>query len=210
MSTTAQQRRKTGGKRERTRAALIAATRDVVATKGFAAASLDEIAARAGMTRGAIYSNFAGRGELLLAAMKSKGLSLSPAYAPGAPLKAQLRALAEALVASLPAATSEAKLMAEFQLYALGDPQLRDDVAAGYAQAFGQIADHLVEHHGEELAMPPRALAVVLQSLALGFVYQYLLTPEEITGDVVFRALDALADGVVKGPAEVRDTLPGS
>ena len=92
MSDTDEQRPKTGGKRERTRAALIAATLDVVAEKGFAGASLDAIATRAGMSRGAIYSNFAGRGELLLAAMGSKGLTLSPANTPGGSLRSHLGA----------------------------------------------------------------------------------------------------------------------
>ena len=58
MSTRADQDRSGGGKRERTRAALVAATLAVVAERGFAGASLDEIAARAGMTKGAVYSNF--------------------------------------------------------------------------------------------------------------------------------------------------------
>jgi AcrR family transcriptional regulator len=112
MSMAAETQRRTGGKRERTRAALIAATLDVVAVKGFAGASLDAIATRAGMTRGAIYSNFAGRGELLLAAMGAKGLTLSPVYAPGAPLRVQLRAMADALVEALPRAHGEAKFLA--------------------------------------------------------------------------------------------------
>src|SRR5476649_2089987 len=92
---------RTGGKRERTRATLIASALEVVAAKGFAGASLDEIAARAGMTRGAIYSNFAGRGELFLAAIGSKGLNLSPAWTPGASLKVHLSEMADALVDAL-------------------------------------------------------------------------------------------------------------
>lgn len=198
MSMAAETQRKTGGKRERTRAALIAATLDVVAVKGFAGASLDAIAARAGMTRGAIYSNFAGRGELLLAAMGAKGLTLSPVYTPGAPLRVQLRAMADALVEALPRARGEAKFLAEFQLYALADPDLRNDLARGYATAFGQMADHLVQHHRAELALPPRQLAVILQSLAMGLVCQYLLTPEEVTENVIIAAVEAMADGVVR------------
>lgn len=201
MSMAAETQRRTGGKRERTRAALIAATLDVVAVKGFAGASLDAIAARAGMTRGAIYSNFAGRGELLLAAMGSKGLTLSPAYTPGAPLRVHLRAMADALVEALPRARGEAKFLAEFQLYALADPDLRNDLARGYAAAFGQMADHLVQHHRAELALPPRQLAVILQSLAMGLMCQYLLTPDEVTENVIIAAVEAMADGVVRPAA---------
>jgi len=201
MSDTDEQRPKTGGKRERTRATLIAATLDVVAEKGFAGASLDAIASRAGMSRGAIYSNFAGRGELLLAAMGSKGLTLSPAYTPGGSLTSHLSAMAESLIEALPKAQGEAKFMAEFQLYALGDPELRGDVAKGYAEAFAQSAGYLAEHHGAELAIPPRQLAVVLQSVALGLMCQYLLTPDEVTDTVIRATIEALAAGVVKPAA---------
>jgi AcrR family transcriptional regulator len=42
----------------RTRAALVGAARELFAEKGFAATSRDEIAARAGVTRGALYHHF--------------------------------------------------------------------------------------------------------------------------------------------------------
>ena len=196
MSRVGERGKGSGGKRERTRAILIAATLDVVAEKGFAAASLEEIAKRAGMTRGAIYSNFAGRGELLLAAMGSKGLTLAPVHPADSSLRAQLRAVADALIAALPRAQGESKFLAEFQLYALADPDLRRDIAAGYAAAFGEAADHLAERHGSELAIAPRRLAVVMQSLALGLMCQYLLTPEEVSDEVVIAAFEALAEGV--------------
>jgi AcrR family transcriptional regulator len=201
MSTTAPPRPKPGGKRERTRAALIAATLDVVAEKGFAAASLDAIAARAGMSRGAIYSNFAGRGELLLAAMGSKGLTLAPAYTPGGSFRDHLRAMARALVAALPQARGEAKFMAEFQLYALADPELRRDIAAGYAGAFAQVADFLAEQHAAELLLPPRQMAVAMQAVALGLMCQSLLTPDEVTAEVVIATIEAFADGATKPAA---------
>ena len=44
-----------GGKRARTRKALIEAATEVVAEKGFDRASFEEVARRAGMTRGAVY-----------------------------------------------------------------------------------------------------------------------------------------------------------
>ena len=54
-----------GGKRQRTRAALVEATLAIIAEQGFAAVTLDGVAARAGVTKGAIYSNYRGKGELL-------------------------------------------------------------------------------------------------------------------------------------------------
>ena len=58
---------------------LVEAAATVIAEKGFQRATLDEIAERAGMTKGAIYSNFAGKAELLLAAMMARGLTVEAA-----------------------------------------------------------------------------------------------------------------------------------
>ena len=54
-------------RRQLTREALVAAAAEVFTAKGFHAASLDEIADAAGFTRGAIYSNFGSKEELLFA-----------------------------------------------------------------------------------------------------------------------------------------------
>src|SRR3954447_23818313 len=54
-------------RRQLTREALVAAAAEVFTAKGFHAASLDEIAETAGFTRGAIYSNFGSKEELLFA-----------------------------------------------------------------------------------------------------------------------------------------------
>ncbi|MGF9563968.1 TetR/AcrR family transcriptional regulator [Neorhizobium sp. JUb45] len=52
---------------EENRAKLIAAGRKAFAEKGFSAASMDELTADAGLTRGALYSNFGDKRGLLAA-----------------------------------------------------------------------------------------------------------------------------------------------
>ncbi|MFN3815243.1 TetR/AcrR family transcriptional regulator [Brevundimonas sp.] len=52
---------------EETRAKLIAAGRQAFAEKGFAAASMDDLTAAAGLTRGALYHNFGDKKGLLAA-----------------------------------------------------------------------------------------------------------------------------------------------
>lgn len=59
-----------GDRREQTRAALLAAAERLWAERGIHGASLDDIAAAAGLTKGAVYSNFAGKTDLLLALME--------------------------------------------------------------------------------------------------------------------------------------------
>ena len=53
-----------GGKRARTREKLISAAAAIIGEKGYDRAPLEEIASRAGMTRGAVYGNFKNKEEL--------------------------------------------------------------------------------------------------------------------------------------------------
>jgi AcrR family transcriptional regulator len=54
-------------RREQTRAALLDAAERLWAERGIHGVSLDEIAGTAGLTKGAVYSNFTGKTDLLLA-----------------------------------------------------------------------------------------------------------------------------------------------
>ncbi len=54
-------------RRQQTREHLLAAAAEVFAQRGFHGASLDEVAAVAGFTKGAVYSNFKNKEDLFLA-----------------------------------------------------------------------------------------------------------------------------------------------
>ena len=55
----------------RTRESLIATARDMFLAVGYAATSLDRVALEAGFSKGAVYSNFAGKEELCMAVLDS-------------------------------------------------------------------------------------------------------------------------------------------
>jgi AcrR family transcriptional regulator len=61
--------------RAETRERVMAAAVEVFADRGIAASSLTEIAAAAGLTKGAIYSNFSSKDELVLAIMEEHVVS---------------------------------------------------------------------------------------------------------------------------------------
>jgi AcrR family transcriptional regulator len=185
-----------GGKRERTRAALVTAALAVVAEKGFAAASLDEIAARAGMTKGAIYSNFSSKAGLLLAAMGARGLAMTSPRAPAETIEEELAAMAVELGQVVRRARAEEALIAQFNLYALSDPELRKGMAATYAEGFSRTAGYLAGLKDGTSAMSPRHLAVALQCIALGFMIQSLVTPDDVSDAVIRETLQALARGL--------------
>src|SRR5277367_6382731 len=132
--------RRRGDKRDRTRQALIDAALEVIAEEGFAGASLEAIARRAGVTRGSIYSNFADRDELMTAAVISRGMTLDRDFSRVMPLQAQLQRFAENLLAEFPVAAAGGDLVIEFQVYAMSQPRLRAQMAANYDAMFAQIA----------------------------------------------------------------------
>src|SRR6266567_1315782 len=67
-------------RRELTKTALVDAAAEVFARRGFEGASLEEIAETAGFTRGAIYSNFGSKEDLLLAVVERYNQTLLDAF----------------------------------------------------------------------------------------------------------------------------------
>lgn len=63
-------RRTQAERRETTRAALLAAARELFAERGFAATGREDIAERAGVTRGALYHHFDSKAALALAVIE--------------------------------------------------------------------------------------------------------------------------------------------
>lgn len=186
------------GKRDRTRARLIAAALEVVLEKGFVGAGLDEIAARAGMTKGAIYANFAGKADLMFAVAESQSLTLQPAYVAGGSLADQLRATADALVATLPRVGGVERLIVEFQIYMMAEPELRRRAAALQAEGLAALTAVVEANYADVLAMPAADLVAALQALSLGFLHQHQLTPDAVTEQAIRAAFDALARGAVR------------
>jgi AcrR family transcriptional regulator len=182
-------------KRERTRSALIEATLAIIAERGFAAVSLNEVAARAGVTKGSIYSNFRGKGALLWAAAGRKRLNVIPKIIPGAPLQSHARAIARALIPLIPQIEREADFHRELLIYSRTDPELAALQAAQWDALFDAIAQGLETELGERLTMPSRVLSLGIQALIRGFVSQWTDTPSEVTEDIVARNFQALLVG---------------
>jgi AcrR family transcriptional regulator len=184
-----------GDKRERTRRRLIAATLEVIGEAGFAGTSLEAIARRAGVTRGSIYSNFAGRDELMTAAVAAQGMRLDRSFAARLPLADQLRAFAETLLDQFPAGARDGSLVIEYQLYAMSQPALRAQLAAAYGEMFRQMGASLAAQYEGRLAISVHALALAVQALTMGLIWQFMLTPDEVRREDVLAAFAALARG---------------
>ena len=91
-------RKPKGDKRDRTRAALLEAARQLVREKGHERTTLEEVAARAGMTTGAIYGNFKNRDELFIALGHNYWPPVKPVIAADATFAEAMQALAQATI----------------------------------------------------------------------------------------------------------------
>lgn len=80
------------------RAAVLEAAREVFEAQGYQAATMDEIAARAGVSKRTVYHHFASKEALFEALVEATWEALEGAsrmrYDPSAPVEAQLRAMA--------------------------------------------------------------------------------------------------------------------
>src|SRR5262245_56003118 len=183
-----------GGKRERTRARLIEAAAQVIGEKGYERATLEEVAARAGMTRGAIYGNFKNREELFLAVVGTRWQPIVPPWKPGAPLKEQLRILGEAVVAAAPARRAQAVGALSFQLYALTHEEMRARLVQANVDIY-QWLEQVVPQFipAGALPMPVSQFVRVLHALTDGLLFLRFLTPELITDEVIIAAFEGFA-----------------
>jgi len=175
-----------GQKRARTRARLLEAAAALVREQGFEKISLEAVAARAGMTRGAIYGNFRNKEDLLLALVSARWEPLLPPFRAGANFAEHMEELAEAVIAAMPGRAAAAVGAASFQAYALTHPEMQARVAAGNAEVYRRMAEAVRTAAPEAtLPLPADDLVRVLHALIDGLMFLHALTPDLIDADTV-------------------------
>jgi AcrR family transcriptional regulator len=176
--------------RERTRQELLAAAARVFAAKGFTGASVDDVAEAAGFTKGAVYSNFASKTDLMLALIEDRirrqSEIVEDAFA-GASLEEGLREL-DARASGTTALDREwMMLVGEFMLYAMRDERARVALAAEYERARGLSAAMIASKYAESGTtppLPPRDIAILIESLGIGLGFQALIDPTGVSPDL--------------------------
>ena len=186
-------RKPKGDKRDRTRAALLEAARALVREKGYARTTLEEVAARAGMTTGAIYGNFKNREELFIALGQTYWAPIQPKIPPGATFAEALHAIAKATLVAADERASVAIGRLTGLAYALKSAQMRARVLEVTKDSYQFGAEWLRTFDPSELPMPAEHLVCVIHALIEGLVMQRILTPELFPDEVFYAAFAALA-----------------
>ena len=166
---------------EHTRSLLLDAAEDVFAEKGFAPATLDDIAYAAGYTKGAIYKHFTTKEDLFLAVSDRYWRRYFDTFAEVMATSKKVTAHEIDEIArrwrqlSHDRGAEHAALGHEFTLYLHRNPQARDSVAAKRAEVVEQLAEFIVtgiDRLGATLRIPSSTLAQVLiatsDSIVLG------------------------------------------
>jgi AcrR family transcriptional regulator len=183
-----------GGKRARTRKQLIEAAAAVIGEKGFDRASLEDIAARAGMTRGAVYGNFKNKEELFLALIETQWKLIVSPLRPGASLKEQMRILGKTVATAAKERRKYAAVATAFQLYTLTHEPMRAILTEKNRAVYRWIEKELVKAiPAKSLPMPAKQFVRVLDAVTTGLLFSYFQTPELIKEDVFTAAFEALA-----------------
>lgn len=180
-------------RRARTRERLIDAAAQAIAERGFQATTLDEIAARAGMTKGAIYDNFDSKDELFFAVIEARPNRLPMPEKQTGSAKKRLRRMAKAVVADGDHARLQIPLRSEFLLYTLAHPEMHERVEAWLKAGFAVERERLLEvFDKDELPMSPAAFVVMLQAMVPGLLYLRSQSPALVSDEVVEEIFEAL------------------
>ena len=178
------QRMRRQDRKERTRAEIVAAAREVFLHRGFHGASLEEISEQAGYTKGAVYSNFAGKDELFLAVFDAHAAGRARAYtqaaAGAATLEEGLQALSREMTTGAQADPRWVPVLIEFWTHASRQEALRRQVSERHERNLDTIAallQGLAERHGVTFRIPVREVARGHAAQRNGMELERLLDP---------------------------------
>jgi AcrR family transcriptional regulator len=186
-----------------TRQALVDAAATLVVERGYAAASVEAISARAGFTRGAFYANFSSKEELLAEVLQQRVYAAYSRLAedvgtPGtAPSPTELGERL-ARMQDDPDGAWLFRIWLELLAHAAREPGFRE-IAAGFWRANRAASAHaierLAESQGEALAEDPKVLATISIALDIGLALQRFVDPDDVPASVYPAAYELLHRG---------------
>jgi AcrR family transcriptional regulator len=193
-------------KKARTRAQLIDAAAAVFARRGFVAASLDEVAEEAGLTKGAVYSNFDSKEELFQAVIDERLNEPMLRLAADIDTTGNIadRAMEGArMFVDIAQQERELFLLAlEHNIYVARHPEHAAAFMARYREQLAAVADLITaqsEKSGLSLPLPADQMAIAAEALTQGMALQRLADPDSVPDDLLGRVYALLfqlpADG---------------
>jgi AcrR family transcriptional regulator len=174
---------------------LLRAASTVFAERGFAGATMQQVAATAGFTTGALYSNFASKDDLFFELFGSEvtgRIAAVRAILGQADLSVINDATALAAGQHLTAAMQQSRewqlLFTEFWLRAARDAELRErwvKKRRDYHQQLTELADEALTRWGAGAAVSSRTLMFTMLALNNGLAIEELADPGSVPADTI-------------------------
>lgn len=183
-------------KKAANRKKLLDAAATLVASKGAVATTLDAIAEKAGLTKGAVYSNFGSKEDLIEELARVAGVSINTE----ADLMDETGSVAELLVelgreieATFQGASSRTwRLTFEILNYAQHNARVRRDIAAEWRrnrELSSEWYERVAKASGEELLVSGKEISLVIEAIALGVATLQTIDPRAVPAGFVSRAI---------------------
>jgi len=184
---------------------LLTAALRVFARRGYREAGVDEIAAEAGYSKGALYWHFSGKEELLTALVEERidaPMRDRIALLASAPPERDMSVEAARAFAQQLDEQREAMLLErEYWSLAIRDPELRARYAERQTELRGALAAAVVARAGHlgtpNLTMPAEDVARIVMSIIGGLAVDELIDPGAVRPALVGEALALVYAGLV-------------
>lgn len=182
---------------------LLDAAVEELREKGYEGTSLQAIASRAGLTKGAIYWSFRDKRDLFLTLVEervdgpARRLMAVTEHAPGSATTAPL--ISEGLARLIREQPELIVVLFEQWALATRDPQLRDRYAQRQEmlrQALARALETRHENTGLPLTYPADRLATAILALGHGLAMTALVEPEAVPDDLLGDVLQLLYEGL--------------
>lgn len=208
-----------GQKRDRTRQELLIAARSVFGERGYHAASLEEIAERAGYSRGALYYNFPTKGSLFLELLDERIAErvrdLEATFAAGgADEKAARAQAAGAGIRALETVKQNREwrsLFFEFVAHAARDLEFGQEFAKRkhkIQNVIAKIARERAAAFGVELPLPADEFAMAVNAIGNGLAVEEIAepgsVPDDLYGRLILLMLGQNTDPIDNAPTKPR------
>jgi AcrR family transcriptional regulator len=184
---------------------LLTAALRVFARRGYREAGVDEIAAEAGYSKGALYWHFSGKEELLMALLEERidaPMRDRVALLASAPPERDMSVEATRAFAQKLGKQREAMLLErEYWSLAIRDPELRARYAERQTELRGALAAAMearARHLGTpDLTMPAEDVARIVMSIIGGLSVDELIEPGSVRPELLGEALALVYAGLV-------------
>jgi AcrR family transcriptional regulator len=186
-----------------TRSRIMDAATRVFAAKGLERASVDEVAAEAGYTKGAFYANFESKEELFLAILderfEHRVAETRRVWTDGDSPHEQARDSTADFARAVRADPETVRLFLEFKVHALRNERFRDELVARFAglrERLEEIYGRRAEEYGLAPHIPIDRVVRMVLAMCDGWELWMLLEPEAVDERLLEELMEAFTVGL--------------